>query len=275
MAPLNPLVSTEWLGAGLYDDSIRIVDCRFYLAEPDRGAAEYAKAHIPSATYCSLDDHLTGQDGPGRHPLPDPATFAEVARDLGIDDHHTVVVYDQGDAGIAARLWWMLRSLGHKRTVVLDGGWAAWISEPRSTTSEVPRWDRGRLNLAGEWSGVIDRAAIESRTEELLLIDSRAAARHRGEIEPIDPVAGHIPGSHNIPYQGNTDDLGRFLPIEELKKRFGNVNDSRAIVAYCGSGVTACNNILAMKAAGISEVTLYAGSWSDWCTSGGEIALGS
>ncbi len=275
MATLNPLVSTEWLGNELHDDDLRIVDCRFYLAEPDRGAAEYAEAHIPSAGYCSLDEHLTAPDGPGRHPLPAPAEFTDVARGLGIEDHHTVVIYDHGDAGMAARMWWMLRSLGHERTVVLDGGWAAWISEPRSTTSEVPEWDRGNLSLANEWSGVIDRESIAGSAENLFLIDSRAAARHRGEVEPIDPVAGHIPGSHNIPYQGNTDDTGRFLPIEDLEERFRGVDTSQKLVAYCGSGVTACNNILAMAAVGISEVTLYPGSWSDWCTNGGEIASGS
>jgi thiosulfate/3-mercaptopyruvate sulfurtransferase len=275
VATLNPLVSTEWLGYELLDDDIRIVDCRFYLAEPGRGAAEYATAHIPSAGYCSLDEHLTATEGPGRHPLPAPADFATVARNLGIEDHHTVVVYDQGDAGVAARMWWMLRSLGHERTAVLDGGWAAWVSEPRSTTSEVPEWAPGILNLASEWSGVVDRESIERRAESLFLIDSRATQRHRGELEPIDPVAGHIPGSQNIPYQGNTDDTGRFLPIEELAERFRHVNTSQETVAYCGSGVTACQNILAMEAAGISGVALYPGSWSDWCTSGGEIAVGS
>lgn len=275
VAPLKPLVSTEWLGNELHDDDIRIVDCRFYLAEPGRGAAEYAAAHIPTAGYCSLDEHLTAAEGPGRHPLPTPAEFAAAAGTLGIEDHHTVVVYDQGDAGMAARMWWMLRSLGHERTAVLDGGWAAWVSEPRSTTSEAPVRSPGNLNLASEWSGVIDRESIASRVERLVLIDSRAPARHRGELEPIDPVAGHIPGSLNIPYQGNTDDSGRLLPLEELQERFREIDTSREVVAYCGSGVTACQNILAMEVVGLTGIKLYPGSWSDWCTSGGKIAKGS
>ena len=260
----GPLVSTEWLGEQLHDEDVRLIDCRFYLAEPGRGYAEYRSGHIPGSGYLSLDDHLTAPEGPGRHPLPEPADFVTHLQAAGIGGGHTVVVYDQGDAGTAARLWWMLRSLGHERALVLDGGWGAWSSEPRSTTTEVPEWETSDLVLATEWSATIDRDEIATRSDHLLLIDSRAAERHRGEVEPIDPVAGHIPGSFNIPYQGNTDTTGRFLPLEELRERFVAVDTAKQLVVYCGSGVTACNNILAMEAVGFSDVLLYPGSWSDW-----------
>ena len=268
MAALSPLVSTEWLGDQLHDDDLRIIDCRFYLAQPDQGHVEYLTAHIPGSEYLSLDDHLTGPDGPGRHPLPDPGAFAATLQSIGVGDRHAVVVYDQGDGSMAARLWWMLRSLGHPATFVLDGGWAAWQAESRSTTAEVPTWDTAELSLADRWQGIIGGDAIRSGDQSLFLIDSRAPERHRGEVEPIDPVAGHIPGSFNIPYQGNTDDTGRFLPVADLEERFAAVATDQRVVVYCGSGVTACSNILAM------ELDLYPGSWSDWCTSGEVVAGG-
>jgi len=259
-----PLVTTEWLGEQLHDEGIRVVDTRFYLAEPARGRAEYEAGHVPGSRYLSLDDDLTGATGPGRHPLPDTNWFAARLNTMGIGDDHTVVVYDQSDAGIAARLWWMLRSLGHASVVVLDGGWDAWVAEFRSTTTEVPVWESSKLNLASEWSGTVARETIADGTEALLLIDSRAPERHRGEVEPIDPIAGHIPGSFNIPYHGNTDESGRFLPVEQLQERFAAVDKTTRVVCYCGSGVTACNTILAMAAAGIDDALLYPGSWSGW-----------
>ncbi|MDJ0664194.1 MAG: sulfurtransferase [Acidimicrobiia bacterium] len=261
---MAPLVTTDWLGEQLHDEDIRVVDTRFYLAEPTRGRSEYEAGHIPGSRYLSLDDDLTGTVGPGRHPLPEPARFAAKLEGLGIGDHHQVVVYDQHDASIAARLWWMLRSLGHESVVVLDGGWEAWVAEFRSTTTEVPVWDTSELNLASEWSGTIERGTVADGTERLFLIDARAPERHRGEIEPIDPIAGHIPGSFNIPYQGNTDESGRFLPVEQLQERYAAVDTSARVVCYCGSGVTACSNILAMAIAGIEDALLYPGSWSGW-----------
>lgn len=270
---MAPLVSTKWLGEQLHDDEIRVLDCRFYLAEPARGLAEYEAGHIPGARYISLEEHMTGASGPGRHPLPEPVEFAATLQRMGVGDEHTVVIYDQDNASTAARLWWMLRSLGHDNVVVVDGGWAAWSTEARSTTTEVPIWGPAELNLAGEWSGTVDRETVAA-DGTLLLIDARASERHLGRIEPIDRIAGHIPGSVNIPYQGNTNELGHFLLAEDLEERFSAVDTSRPLVVYCGSGVTACSNILAMEIAGISGVALYPGSWSDWSTSGGEVATG-
>ena len=261
---MAPLVDTQWLGEQLHDEEIRVVDTRFYLAEPNRGLTEYRAGHIPGSRYLSLDDDLTGASGPGRHPLPNPAEFATRLRELGIGDPHTVVIYDQNDASTAARLWWMLRALGHKSVVVLDGGWDAWAAESRSATTEIPVWETAELSLASDWAGVIDKEEIAAGAEQLFLIDSRAPERHRGEVEPIDRIAGHIPGSFNIPYQGNTNDGGRFLSPDQLLERFAAVDTSARVVCYCGSGVTACNNILAMEIAGIAGAMLYPGSWSGW-----------
>ncbi len=271
MASLDPLVTTDWLGDQLHADELRVVDCRFHLDAPDRGRSEYLRGHIPTARYLSLDDDLTGDGGPGRHPLPPAAGFAAKLARLGIGDGHTVVVYDSDDGSIAARLWWMLRSLGHPATYVLDGGWAAWLDMPGSQTAEVPEWPEAVFTASTEWTGVIDRDGIVRRRPELLLVDARRPARFAGDEEPIDPVAGHIPGAINVPYAGNTDDSGRFLDAVELRDRFRLVDQADTVVCYCGSGVTACSNLLALARAGWEDVLLYPGSWSDWCTSGGDI----
>jgi thiosulfate/3-mercaptopyruvate sulfurtransferase len=271
VAPLNPLVTTEWLGDRLHDESLRIADCRFHLADPSRGAHEYRQGHIPGAIYFSLDDDLTGTTGPGRHPLPEPGWFVARLRQSGIGNEHTIVVYDDGSSTSAARMWWMLRSLGHRSVFVLDGGWSTWSSEPRSITTEVPAWEPAELVLADRWSGTVSGDELEADAE-LLLIDSRAAARYLGDAEPIDPIAGHIPGAVNLPYPANNGPLGVFNSAGELGERFGLIRESERIVFYCGSGVTACNNILAAEVAGHSNVLLYPGSWSDWCDRGGEVA---
>lgn len=272
MAPLNPLVSTEWLGDQLYEESLRIVDCRFSLAEPERGRAAYLAGHIPTARYLSLDDDLTGKTGPGRHPLPSAELFAAAMARMGVGLEHTVVVYDDSGASIAARLWWMLQSLGHERTYVLDGGWQAWAEEPRSVTTEVPTWEPATRPLSDCWTGVITREEIASDRDKLLLIDARAPERYRGEEELLDPVAGHIPGAFNIPYAENVDATGRFLDKESLERRLALAAGEGIVVNYCGSGVTACHNLLALAVAGRTDALLYPGSWSDWCTSGGEVA---
>ena len=272
MATLTPLVTSDWLGVNLHAEDLRIADCRFYLDDPSRGHAEYLAGHIPGARYFSLDDDLTGAIGPGRHPLPDTSSFVEKLGRVGIGNQHTVVVYDDSAGSIAARLWWMLRSLGHENTFVLDGGWAAWAAQPRSVTTEIPEWPAAEFVGADSWTGVIDRDDIAGTEQDLVLIDARAAERYRGETEPIDPVAGHIPGAFNLPYQDNTDESGRFVAADELGKRFAVAQSDGTVVCYCGSGVTACHNLLALDIAGYSGALLYPGSWSDWCTSGGAVA---
>lgn len=272
MAALNPLVSTGWLEGLLHDESLRIADCRWALTDPARGREEYLSAHIPTARYFSLDDDLAAATGPGRHPLPRATTFAQEMGHVGIGDEHTVVAYDDRGGAYAARLWWMLRSLGHNNVHVLDGGWTAWVNEPRSTTTEIPTWQASSLNVAPEWTGIVDREQVASGGDGLLLLDARAPERYRGEEEPIDPIAGHIPGAFNIPFEGNLRESGHFLPVEELEERFAVADSNLAIVSYCGSGVTSCHNVLALEVIGQSGTLLYPGSWSDWCGAGGEIA---
>ena len=269
---MRPLVSTEWLGERLHDESIRVLDCRFYLAEPDRGLAEYLQAHIPTAAFLSLEDDLTGSTGPGRHPLPSPDEFVTKLRQVGIGNDHTVVIYDDGSNAPAARLWWMMHSLGHRDVAVLNGGWTKWLAEPRSATREVPDWEPTELQLGSEWTGTVSYEGIAT-AEDLVLVDSRAPERYRGDEEPIDPVAGHIPGAVNLPYVGNSTESG-MLPDIELVERFRDLDSDRQLVFYCGSGVTACNNILAAHLAGWEDTLLYPGSWSDWSSRGAAVALG-
>lgn len=275
MATLTPLITTEWLAAQLHDEDLRIADCRFYLDDPGRGYAEYTAGHIPTARYFSLDDDLTGPDGPGRHPLPDATAFSKKLADAGIGDQQTVVVYDSSAGSIAARLWWMLRSLGHPRTYVLDGGWSAWASEPRSITTETPSWAPTQFAGSTSWTGIMNRQQIGGSDEHLILIDARAEARFSGTTEPIDPVAGHIPGAINLPYQANVTPTGHFLPVDDLRDRYTVATTEGVLVSYCGSGVTACHNLLALEVVGYHGALLYPGSWSDWCTSGGPIATSS
>lgn len=267
METLSPLTSAAALERRLGQESLRIADCRFYLPEPERGGAEYDEGHIPGARYFSLDDDLTAARGPGRHPLPDPIAFAELLGAAGIGNEHDVIVYDDAGAGIAARLWWMLRSLGHTRVQVLDGGWEAWNTTSRPVSTRIPRWDPVMFSGASEWTGIITAEQIEADDTGLLLVDARASERYRGDEEPIDPVAGHIPGAVNIPYQGNVEPRGRFLPPADLEERFAaTIASSLTTVSYCGSGVTACNNLLALAVIGHTDALLYPGSWSDWCS---------
>lgn len=266
MATLSPLISAAELERRLGRVSLRIADCRFYLAEPDRGAAEYVGGHIPGARYFSLDDDLTATRGPGRHPLPDAGVFAGLVGAAGIGNEHDVIAYDNAGGGIAARLWWMLRSLGHTRVQVLDGGWEAWNATSRPISTSVPRWDPALFSGASEWTGIITAEQIEADNTGLLLVDARASERYRGDDEPIDPVAGHIPGAVNIPYQGNVAAGGLFLSRADLEERYAATIDSPlTTVSYCGSGVTACNNLLALAVIGHTDALLYPGSWSDWC----------
>lgn len=273
MATLNPLISAAELEERLGEESLRVADCRFYLAEPSRGRQEYAANHIPGSRYFSLDDDLTGVVGAGLHPLPSATAFGDFIGRSGIGPAHNVVVYDDAGGGIAARMWWMLRSLGHDRVRVLDGGWENWMAESRPTTRQVPQWPAIAFTGGADWTGVITAEQIEVARSDVLLIDARESERYRGDVEPIDPVAGHIPGAISVPYVDNVGPQGRFLPLEDLESRFAATVDSdRKLVGYCGSGVTACSNLLALAAIGRTDALLYPGSWSDWCTSGRPVA---
>ncbi len=251
-----------------------IVDCRFALNDPARGCRDYQQAHIPGAIYAHLNNDLSAPVIPGktgRHPLPAVETLAKLFSRWGIDESVQVVAYDDGPGAIASRLWWMLRWLGHDAVAVLAGGWQAWQEAGFPATNKMigrkPR--KFVANPRNEWLATAKDVEQFCSDPNHCLIDARAAERFRGEVEPIDPVAGHIPGALNAPYAENLDANGRFLPPEKLRKKFAALldnTDPAQSIHYCGSGVTACHNLLAMKYAGLGDGKLYAGSWSEWIT---------
>lgn len=277
----HPLISVHDLARRLGDGSLRIVDCRWYLGRPGAGLAAYGEGHLPGALHLDTDTDLVGADGPGRHPLPHPGDFAGRLAQLGIGDEHLVVAYDDIGGWVAARLWWMLDSLGHRGVAVLDGGIGAWTAAGHSLTTEVPTWPPARLSrlsLRASWARTIDRDALQSRLGTVRLLDARAAPRFRGETEPIDAVAGHIPTAVNAPTDGNLAPDGTFLSASDLVERFrsfGAAGIDQEVVTSCGSGVSACHNALAMRVAGLPDPLLYPGSYSDWTQSGYPVVTGS
>ena len=273
LGPWTTVVPVDALAAGLGDRSLRLVDARAVLADPAAGGAAYSASHLPGAVHADLDrdlsDHAVG--GQGRHPLPDPARFARRVGEWGIGPAHQVVVYDAGDGSMAAaRLWWLLTLLGHRRVAVLDGGLAAWRAaglaetatvEPPAALPPYPAegFDRSRFVEAGE---VLARIGQPPGW----LLDARAGERFRGEVEPIDPLAGHVPGALNRPFALNLDQ-GRLRPPQELRAGLEPLLHGRPpaqVVLMCGSGVTACHLLLAMEHAGLPGAKVYPGSWSGW-----------
>lgn len=273
----SPLVSCAWLSGRLDDPGVRAVDTRWYLGEPGKGRRRYEEGRIPGAAYMDLDDDLAAPEGPGRHPLPAPEDFAEALGRRGIGSHHHVVAYDQGPGSIAARLWWMLRDAGHERVSVLDGGFGRWAASgfPVESGTEPPAAPAVFEARSGA-SPTIDRDSLRSRLGAVQVIDARPAERYRGEAEAVDPVAGHIPGSISAPTGGNLREDGTFKTPEELAARFAGlgIDPAAPVVSSCGSGVTACHNILALHLAGYPDAVLYPGSWSDWSASGYPAAVG-
>lgn len=264
--PFQTLISPETLKIYLGDDNWIIVDCRFSLADTAAGRRAYEVAHIPGAVYAHLDEDLSGPPvtDRGRHPLPTPEQLTAVFSRLGIDNSKQVVAYDDAGGGIAARLWWLLRYMGHENAAVLDGDWRAWTAAELPTTAGIeqnqPAAFSGRPNEA--W--LVLKAAV---LDAPVLVDARAPERYRGDIEPLDRIAGHIPGAVNYPYKANLAENGRFHDPETLRSQLLAVlgrTDPDEAVFYCGSGVTACHNLLALTHAGLGNGRLYAGSWSDW-----------
>ena len=265
------LVSTDLLAGHLDDPAWVVVDCRFELKDPEWGLAEYQKAHIPGAVYAHLDRDLAGPVTPatGRHPLPDPEAFSARLSSWGIDGSKQVVAYDTAGGAYAARLWWMLRYFGHTAVALLDGGFPKWTREGRPTRAGVETRPPVRFDGAPRSGAVADAQEVDrTRLDPAYrLIDARSAVRFRGEQEPIDPVAGHIPGAINRFHGENLGPDGAFLPSDELKQQFeallGDVPPERAVV-YCGSGVTSAHHLVAMEHAGMKGARLYVGSWSEW-----------
>lgn len=270
--PDSPLISVDDLLSRLGDPSLRIADVRWWLADPGKGRHDYEAAHVPGAIFVDVDRDLVGPDGPGRHPLPDPGAFAERLAHLGFDDTSDIVAYDDAGGTIAARLWWMLDDLGHPRVRVLDGGLLAWLAANAPVTDAVPSFRPGRLTLPDHWSRTIDREALVPRLGDVAVLDARAPERYRGEVEPVDPVAGHIPTARSFPTGGSLGADGRFLDAGALRDRFAPAGDE--VVTACGSGITACHTALAMRIAGLPAPLLYPGSYSDWSRSGMPVATG-
>ncbi|HVP32808.1 MAG TPA: sulfurtransferase [Steroidobacteraceae bacterium] len=270
------LIGTDELARHLHDDDWVSIDCRFDLARPDWGAQAWAAGHIPGALYAHLDRDLSGPrtSANGRHPLPEPGVLAATFSRFGIDAGVQVVAYDQGPGAFAARLWWLLRWLGHSRVALLDGGLAAWqraaLPLDSAPTMRAPRRFEARAVPDAVATTACVAAALASGAlarGERLLIDARDAGRFAGEHETIDPVAGHVPGAHSHPFARNLDASGRFLPPEELRRAWSaslRGQPPAAVIAMCGSGVTACHNLVALEIAGLSGAQLYAGSWSEW-----------
>lgn len=246
-----------------------VFDCRFSLADPGAGRALYLQGHIPGAHYLDLNQDLSGPLAVhgGRHPLPDPADFAALLARHGVGPRTAVVAYDDSRLAFASRLWWLLRSLGYRPPRLLDGGYQAWLAAGGRPDTSQPRPRPCAPPVPGQFSGYCDIEGLRRLQESgALLVDSREARRYQGLEEPIDPVAGHIPGAVNRPWQGVTSADGRVLDRAGLHAHWGDALEAGQLVVYCGSGVTACVNLFSLALLGREDATLYAGSWSDWCS---------
>jgi thiosulfate/3-mercaptopyruvate sulfurtransferase len=268
------LITPSGLNRTLGDENWAVIDCRFSLGNPEFGRAGYLRGHIAGAVYAHLEKDLSGPIVPGRsgrHPLPAVEAFVETLSRWGIDSDVQVVVYDDAGGAIAARLWWMLTWVGHDAVALLDGGWQAWASLDLAVRSGDESRPRRQFlpSLRPAFLACASEVAALRSDPSCRLLDARSAVRFRGEQEPIDPIAGHIPGAVSAPYEENLGSDGAFLPPDRLRRRFekvlGNATPEN-IVCYCGSGVTAAHNLLALAHAGIGRSRLYAGSWSEWIT---------
>ena len=269
---LTTLVSPAQLAAHLDDPQWIVFDCRFDLADTAAGRREYAQSHIPGARYAHLDDDLAGPKTGvnGRHPLPDPDKFTETMAGLGLKQGMQAVAYDASGGFYAARLWWMLRWVGHASGAVLDGGWKAWLDAKLPFASQAP------VITAGDFRGAaraitVDADFVLRRIGQAsgVVVDARSPDRFRGENETLDPVGGHIPGARNRFFKDNLAADGHFKPPAELRAEFEvllSATTPQDVVHQCGSGVTACHNLLAMEIAGLTGSKLYPGSWSEWCS---------
>jgi len=272
------LITASELASHLEEADLRIVDVRWYLGKPGAGRVAYDEGHLPGAIFVDLDRDLVAAEGPGRHPLPSPAEFAGTVGRAGIGDDDFVVIYDDVGGWVAARLWWMLDNLGHPRVAVLDGGLPAWVAQGLALTADVESRPAETLGLAADWSRTVDREELLGwlrAPDRPVILDARAGPRYRGEVEPIDPVAGHIPTALNAATADNVTADGHFLSADLLRERYASLGaDSGDVVTSCGSGVSACHNALAMRIAGLPDPILYPGSWSDWSTAGFPVATG-
>jgi thiosulfate/3-mercaptopyruvate sulfurtransferase len=257
------LISVADLAARIDEPDLVVCDVRFHLADHDQGRREYDTDHVPGARFVDLHTELAGGPGGGRHPLPTVEEFTGLLGRLGITPATFVVAYDSASGAIASRMWWMLRSIGHGRVAVLDGGYPAWVAAGQPVSADQPTSRSEWYPPAPGWTGVIDADAVaQGASYGATVIDSRSPERFRGDSEPIDARAGHIPGAVNVFHGANIGADGLMLPVSELAQRFAGLGSSP--IVYCGSGVTACHNLLALSLTGMLDGRLYPGSWSEW-----------
>ncbi|RAL25729.1 sulfurtransferase [Thermoflavimicrobium daqui] len=267
---MTDIISPQWLFDHLNDANLVIVDCRFVLGQPNTGLKAYQEKHIPGAYYLDMEKDLSGsvEKHGGRHPIPRQDLLAKKLGNIGINEQTHVIAYDDQQGAMASRLWWLLKYLGHDQVSILDGGWKQWIKHgfpitntlpSNSPTIFTPKLQKNMLATMEEVLKKLDQT-------DMILIDSREEKRYSGEEEPIDPVAGHIPSAINYFWQGVLKDTGIWKERDELEAHFQSLPKDKEIIVYCGSGITATPNFLALKLAGYQKVKLYAGSWSDWIT---------
>ena len=272
MAKVNSLVSAQWLRSQLDNPQVVVVDCRFQLADPKWGYGQYCGGHIPGAYYLDLDRDLSSPVSKhgGRHPLPNPNQLAEKLADLGIILGETLVVaYDDTCFAFASRLWWLLGYLGHDLVALLDGGWTAWQQQGYPISDDrAPSPRQGKFIPQPRRDRIVDIETVKARKDlpGVILIDSREGDRYRGEREPIDPIAGHIQGAVNSPWQQICDEKGLLKSLPEQQKLWDSYQQAEEIIVYCGSGVTACVNLFSLELTGFKNTKLYPGGWSDWCS---------
>jgi thiosulfate/3-mercaptopyruvate sulfurtransferase len=270
MTEYHTLIQVETVAERLGNPTWVLVDCGFDLADPDAGERAYREAHVPGAHYAHLDRDLAAPITPasGRHPLPDPETLAARLAAWGADEHSQLIAYDASGGAFAARLWWLSNWLGHDRVAVMDGGRQAWESAGLPLDAERPKAGQGNFEIRVRPNLAISTANLPAAMASgQTLIDARTPERFRGEVEPLDTKAGHVPGAMNHPFQKNLDASGRFLPADVLLERYARTLGGRTsdpVICMCGSGVTACHTLLALEIAGIEGGRLYAGSWSEW-----------
>lgn len=266
---MKNIVSLQELFDSLDEPNVVVVDCRFVMGQPDAGREQYEASHIPGAVYLDLEKDLSApvDEHGGRHPLPDIVDLTMAFSRVGIGNDSRVIAYDDQGGAMASRLWWLLNYLGHEAVAVLDEGYTAWVNAGYSATSERETVQPAKFLAVVEHSILMEMDELRERLddESLTLIDSREAPRYRGEIEPLDRVAGHIPGAINRFWKdGLTEGGSSWKDAEAQAQRFADMDKDSEIVVYCGSGVTATPNVIALQEAGFSRVRLYAGSWSDW-----------
>ncbi|MFS0724997.1 sulfurtransferase [Paenibacillus sp. 1P07SE] len=278
---MNNIVSLKWLLARMYEPDIVIVDCRFLMGKPDAGRELYETSHIPGAVYMDLEKDLSAPveaDGHGgRHPLPDIFDLTVALSRVGISNESRVVAYDDQGGAMASRLWWLLKHLGHEQVYVLDEGYTAWVNAGFPVSSEQRVLIPARFLAEVRHTMLMEMPELQERLGDgsLILIDSREAPRYRGEVEPLDKVAGHIPGAINRFWKDGLSEDGSWKDAAAQTERFAELDSESEVVVYCGSGVTATPNVIALQEAGFTKVRLYAGSWSDWISyEGNPIATG-